>query len=128
MATFETVRFEKADGIAWVTLDRPEVRNAINQKMQDELHAIWHELRYDDDVRCIVLAAEGESFCTGIDRGEAISEDNTAGIAEGNFPGYPTPFANFRWGKSTREKERRERRWASRPSSSRVKKRSSDIP
>ena len=92
MATYETVRFEKADGIAWVTLNRPEVRNAINQKMQDELHALWHGLRYDDDVRCVVLAAEGESFCTGIDRGEAISEDNTAGIAEGNFPGYPTPW------------------------------------
>ena len=92
MATYETVLFEKADGIAWVTLNRPEVRNAINQKMQDELHSIWHDLRYDDEVRCIVLGAAGESFCTGIDRGEAISDDNTTGIAEGNFPGYPTPW------------------------------------
>jgi enoyl-CoA hydratase/carnithine racemase len=92
MATFETLLFEKADGIAWVTLNRPEVRNAINQKMQDELHAVWHGMRYDDDVRCIVLGAAGESFCTGIDRGEAISDDNTAGIAQGNFPGYPTPW------------------------------------
>jgi enoyl-CoA hydratase/carnithine racemase len=92
MTTYETVLVEKADGIAWVTLNRPEVRNAINQKMQDELHAIWHGLRYDDDVRCIVLAAAGESFCTGIDRGEAISEDNTAAIAAGKFPGYLTPW------------------------------------
>jgi enoyl-CoA hydratase/carnithine racemase len=92
MATYETVLFEKADGIAWVTLNRPEVRNAINQKMQDELHAIWHALRSDDDVRCVVLAAAGESFCTGIDRGEAVSEENTAAIAEGKFPGYPTPW------------------------------------
>jgi enoyl-CoA hydratase/carnithine racemase len=92
MATHETILFEKADGIAWVTLNRPEVRNAINQKMQDELRAIWRGLRYDDDVRCIVLAGEGESFCTGIDRGEAISEDNTAAMEAGRFPGYPTPW------------------------------------
>jgi enoyl-CoA hydratase/carnithine racemase len=92
MTAYETVRFEKADGIAWVTLNRPDVRNAINRKMQDELHAIWRGLRYDDDVRCVVLDAEGESFCTGIDRGEAISEENTAAVAAGRFPDYPTPW------------------------------------
>src|SRR5688572_1324579 len=92
MTAHETVLFEKADGIAWVTLNRPSVRNAINQKMQEELHSIWHGLRYDDEVRCIVLAAEGESFCTGIDRGEAISEDNVAAVAAGKYPDYPTPW------------------------------------
>jgi enoyl-CoA hydratase/carnithine racemase len=90
--TFETIRFEKDDGVAWVTLNRPEVRNAINKQMQDELRELWRSLRYDDDVRCIVLAAEGQSFCTGIDRGEAISEENTDAIASGNFPDYPTPW------------------------------------
>jgi enoyl-CoA hydratase/carnithine racemase len=92
MATYETVLFEKSDGIAWVTLNRPEVRNAINRKMQEELHSIWHGLRYDDDVRCIVLAAAGESFCTGIDRAEAISEEATDAITSGKFPDYPTPW------------------------------------
>jgi enoyl-CoA hydratase/carnithine racemase len=92
MTTHSTLLFEKAEGIAWVTLNRPDVRNAINQAMQDELRELWRGLRYDDDVRCIVLAAEGASFCTGIDRGEAISEENTAALAAGNFPGYPTPW------------------------------------
>jgi enoyl-CoA hydratase/carnithine racemase len=92
MPSYETVLFEQADGVAWVTLNRPEVRNAINKKMQEELHSIWHDLRYDDDVRCVVLAAEGESFCTGIDRAEAISEDNTDSIARGKYPDYPTPW------------------------------------
>ena len=72
MPTYETLLFEKDDGIAWVTLNRPEVRNAINQQMQDELRGLWRDLRHDDEVRCIVLGAEGQSFCTGIDRGEAI--------------------------------------------------------
>jgi enoyl-CoA hydratase/carnithine racemase len=92
MATYETVLFEKADGVAWVSLNRPDVRNAINQQMRDELREIWWGLRYDDDVRCAVLAAEGESFCTGIDRAESISEDNTDAMEAGKFPGYPTPW------------------------------------
>jgi enoyl-CoA hydratase/carnithine racemase len=90
--SFETVLFRKEDGIAWVSLNRPEVRNAINYKMQEELREIWRDCRYDRDVRCVVLTAEGESFCTGIDRAEAISEENTASMDEGNYPGYPTPW------------------------------------
>ena len=92
VTTFETLLYRKEDGIAWLSLNRPEVRNAINQQMQDELREVWHDARYDNDVRCVVLTAEGESFCTGIDRGEAVSDENTAGIEQGNFPGYPTPW------------------------------------
>lgn len=88
----ETITVEVDDGVAWVTLNRPEVRNAINQTMQDELAATWDAFRYDDDVRCIVLAGEGHSFCTGIDRAEAVSDDNNAAMAAGNYPGYPTPW------------------------------------
>ncbi len=92
MSDYETILVTKDDGIAWVSLNRPAVRNAINQKMQDEIHSVWHDFRYDDDVRCIVLTAEGEAFCTGIDRGEAVSDDNNAAMAAGNYPGYPTPW------------------------------------
>jgi enoyl-CoA hydratase/carnithine racemase len=92
VTSFETLLVSKDDGIAWVSLNRPQVRNAINQRMQEELRDLWHELRYDDEVRCIVLTAEGESFCTGIDRTEAISDANTDSMAAGNFPGYPTPW------------------------------------
>jgi enoyl-CoA hydratase/carnithine racemase len=92
MADHETLIVRKDDGIAWVSLNRPAVRNAINQQMQDELRELWTSFRYDDDVRCVVLTAEGESFCTGIDRAEAVSDDNNAAMAEGNLPGYPTAW------------------------------------
>ena len=92
MATYETLLVEKSDGIAWVSLNRPQVLNAVNQQMQDELHEVWHGFRYDNDVRCIVLTGEGKSFCTGIDRVESHSESNTDGMAVGNYPGYPTPW------------------------------------
>jgi len=89
---YETVKVRKDDGVAWVTLSRPEVRNAISEKMQAELREIWTGFRYDDEVRVVVLTGEGHSFCTGIDRGEAVSDDNNAAMAEGNYPGYPTPW------------------------------------
>ena len=92
MPTYETILLEKDGGVAWVTLNRPEVRNAFNQKMRDELREVWRGFRYDNDVRCIVLAAEGDAFCTGIDRNEAMTADNNDAIAAGNFPGYPTPW------------------------------------
>ena len=92
MTTYETLLVSKDDGIAWVSLNRPRVRNAFNAKMQQELRQVWDGFRYDADVRCIVLTAEGESFCTGIDRAEAITAENTAAMAAGNFPDYPTPW------------------------------------
>jgi enoyl-CoA hydratase/carnithine racemase len=92
MSSYETLLVTKDDGIAWVSLNRPAVGNAINLQMQAELHELWHGFRYDDDVRCIVLTGEGKAFCTGIDRAEAVSDENNAAMAAGDFPGYPTPW------------------------------------
>ena len=92
MSDYETLLVRKDDGVAWVSLNRPEVRNAISQRMQDELASVWTAFRYDPDVRCVVLTGEGESFCTGIDRAEAVSDENNAAMAAGDFPGYPTPL------------------------------------
>jgi enoyl-CoA hydratase/carnithine racemase len=89
---YQTLLVRKDDGVAWVSLNRPEVRNAVNQQMQDELAAVWTAFRYDDDVRCVVLTGEGHSFCTGIDRAEAVSDENNAAMARGDYPGYPTPW------------------------------------
>ncbi len=92
MAAYETTDVRIDDGVAWVTLARPKARNAINAKMQEELRGIWTDFRYDDDVRCVVLTGEGDHFCAGIDRGEAVSEENNKAMAEGNYPGYPTAW------------------------------------
>ncbi len=82
MNEFETVLYEVIDGVAWVTLNRPEVLNAFNYRMQEELHAIWRNARHDSSVRCLVLTGAGErAFCTGIDRAEAMGhweDDPTA--------------------------------------------------
>jgi enoyl-CoA hydratase/carnithine racemase len=70
---FETIAYEEADGVATVTLNRPDVHNAFNSLMQRELHTLWRALRRHDPVRCIVLTGAGEkAFCTGIDRMEQM--------------------------------------------------------
>ena len=73
---FETLLFEERDGVAWVTLNRPDRLNAFNSLMQRELHSLWRGLRRHDDVRCIVLTGAGEkAFCTGIDRMEQMGDE-----------------------------------------------------
>ena len=54
-------------GIATVTLDRPEVRNAFNGELIARLAQAFGELGAREDVRCIVLAANGAAFCAGAD-------------------------------------------------------------
>ena len=72
------------DGVAWITLNRPDRLNAFNSLMQRELHALWRGLRRHDDVRCVVLTGAGEkAFCTGIDRMEQMGEEFFATDAEG---------------------------------------------
>ena len=73
MPDFETLLYEEVDGVAWVTLNRPDVLNAFNLQMQTELKALWRGLRTNADVRCVVLTGAGEkAFCTGIDRMEQM--------------------------------------------------------
>jgi enoyl-CoA hydratase/carnithine racemase len=69
MPTFETLLFEVADGVGTITLNRPEKLNSCDETMLNELVGLYEELRYDDDVRAIVLTGAGDkAFCTGIDR------------------------------------------------------------
>ena len=75
MDTYETLLYKEEDGVAVVTLNRPEVHNAFDQRMQLELHDLWQALRRNDDVRVVVLTGAGDqAFCTGIDRAETIEQ------------------------------------------------------
>jgi len=92
---FETISYDEGDdGVAVVTLNRPDVHNAFNSLMQRELHTLWRALRRHDPVRCIVLTGAGDkAFCTGIDRMEQMggeSDDTTDRDVVGS--GGVTPF------------------------------------
>ena len=63
----ETVLYDKRDRIAFVTLNRPEVKNAVDPAMHDELCRIWRDFRDDDNVDVAILSGVGDTFCAGAD-------------------------------------------------------------
>src|SRR5271154_2313211 len=78
MGDFETLAYEERNAVAWVTLNRPDVLNAVNTTMQRELASVWRALRNSDTVRCVVLTGAGErAFTTGRDRSEALSANES---------------------------------------------------
>jgi enoyl-CoA hydratase/carnithine racemase len=64
---FEQIRYDKSEGIATITLNRPERMNAFTPKMLDEWLAALQDAHVDGETRAIVLTAEGRGFCTGMD-------------------------------------------------------------
>ena len=58
---------EKKDKIATVTLNRPEVMNAMSMEMMEALHDTFVQLRFDEDTRVVVMKGAGEHFCSGAD-------------------------------------------------------------
>lgn len=67
MQAYQTLDVQYRDAIAHVRLNRPEKRNAMNQRLWDELDAVFLALEDDDTVRAVVLGAHGEHFSAGLD-------------------------------------------------------------
>src|SRR4051794_33777051 len=65
--TYETLRYEVADGILTLTLNRPEHLNAFTVQMADDLEHAFRRVNQDDDVRAVVVTGEGRAFCAGMD-------------------------------------------------------------
>jgi len=67
--SYQTLRLEKEGGVAVLTLNRPEVHNAMNQAMFKELGDAARELQLDPEVRAVVITGAGKSFSSGLDLG-----------------------------------------------------------
>ena len=77
---FETIRVDISDHVCRVTLDRPEVLNAFNDRMRQEIRSTWRALRRMDEVRVVVVTGAGErAFCVGVDRSDALVALEDAG-------------------------------------------------
>jgi enoyl-CoA hydratase/carnithine racemase len=68
---YQTVRFEVDDGVAVVTLQRPERLNAFSGAMGEELADAYRRCDADDAIRAVVLTGAGRAFCAGADMSEA---------------------------------------------------------
>lgn len=67
MAEYDDVRYESSDGIATITIDRPEVKNAFRRETIVELNDAIRRADADDGVYVLVLAGAEEGFCAGAD-------------------------------------------------------------
>jgi enoyl-CoA hydratase/carnithine racemase len=67
MPTFETILYAVEDGIATITLNRPDKLNAFNTQMMKDLIAAFDETDADDDVRAVIVTGSGRAFCAGAD-------------------------------------------------------------
>ncbi|MGC9966254.1 MAG: enoyl-CoA hydratase/isomerase family protein [Syntrophobacteraceae bacterium] len=61
------VKYEKRDRIGYVTLNRPEALNALDDETNGELWEIWESFSMDDSVDVAILTGEGKAFCSGAD-------------------------------------------------------------
>ena len=72
-----SIEFDVSDGVARVTLNRPERMNAIDSASEAALADIWNAIGRDPSIRCVVLTGTGRAFCAGAD----MKEDGPEGLA-----------------------------------------------
>lgn len=81
--SYEEIKYEKAEGIAKITINRPHRRNAFTPLTNDEISDALHDARFDPEIGVIILTGEGhEAFCSGGDqkiRGDSGYVDDRSG-------------------------------------------------
>lgn len=91
-----TVRYEKDGRIARLTLNRPEVMNAINDALPQDLADAVAQADADPDVHVMILAGAGDAFCAGYDL-TYYAEGNGNGQATQDMPWDPIQDYSFMW-------------------------------
>jgi enoyl-CoA hydratase/carnithine racemase len=76
------LRLERDGAIAWLILDRPERRNAIDRATRQALGVMTAALEADDEVRVVILTGAGTAFCTGTDLREQAAPDAPSPAAD----------------------------------------------
>jgi 2-(1,2-epoxy-1,2-dihydrophenyl)acetyl-CoA isomerase len=71
----DSIRFEQADGVARITLNRPDVLNSFDRAMSARLQEVLHAVSLDEAVRAVYLTGAGRAFCAGQDLAEAAPKD-----------------------------------------------------
>ena len=72
---FETILFEIADGVATITLNRPDKLNAFTAGMHDDLREAMRLVRAEEGLRALLITGSGRGFCAGQDLTERVMKD-----------------------------------------------------
>ncbi len=76
----ETLLFERADGIARITLNRPDKLNSFNTEMHEALRDVLAQVQADKSLRVLVLTGAGRAFCAGQDLGDSAVTPGDAAV------------------------------------------------
>ena len=83
---YETLLYEVSEGVATLTLNRPERHNAFNVAMAGELRDAWERIKGDSDVVCVIVTGAGEkAFCTGMDVAD-VADGSARDTADADDP------------------------------------------
>ena len=95
----DAIRYEvTGDGIAILTIDRPEQRNALSQEVRDGRRAAWARFDADDNARIAILTGAGDkAFCAGGDLKEMVE----TGLKTPPRDMFPVPYENITLSKPT---------------------------
>ena len=85
---FKTILYEVKGKVAVVSFNRPEKRNAFNQKMIEEVEKVTSEVRINNSIQCLVLTGAGKGFCAGADLSEREADwvDTEEALMKGYLP------------------------------------------
>jgi enoyl-CoA hydratase/carnithine racemase len=93
--SYEFIRYEVADNIGWITLNRPEKLNAFHLPMYHEIRGAFEEAEADPAVRVIVVRGEGRAFCAGRDFKYSADLQETEGVSA--WRRHYKLFGGFTW-------------------------------
>ena len=85
------IKYERKEGIGYVTLNRPEVLNALNPQMLQELVSVWNDVREDGSIQVVILTGAGEAFMQGRGDVQRIADSLNA------EPAPPTRPYRYSW-------------------------------
>lgn len=92
MTTRNTITLEANDGIALLTLNRPEVLNSINMELIAEVRAALAEVKANADLRVLVMTGAGRGFCAGADLAAQGSRQEGMSVGQGVAHGMEVAF------------------------------------
>ncbi|MHC0035482.1 enoyl-CoA hydratase-related protein [Pseudoneobacillus sp. C159] len=82
---YETVQYEKRNGVAWLTLNRPDKLNAFTKQLNKEMEKAIKEASKDTGVRALVITGSGRAFCSGQDLADVDDQMDHGDILRNHY-------------------------------------------
>ncbi len=71
--SYETLIYAKEEGMAVITLNRPEQMNSLNIRLKEEISQLFQEIEKESDIKAVILTGGGKAFCAGSDIKERLA-------------------------------------------------------